>query len=79
MKKLNLMHIKDDMNMLGRNEMRDIIAGSGSCYQVCTDITAACLNGNPYGSGENGFNSYIDTCRHSTNCCFAQCRGSGSC
>lgn len=36
MKKLDLMHIKDDMNVLNRDEMRNIMAGCGGSSCSCT-------------------------------------------
>lgn len=65
---------------LGRDEMKKLMAGSGSgapCYQTCSNILSSCLGGNPNHPSQDEYPEYNNHCMWITDCCMAQCDGGG--
>lgn len=80
-KTLKMLKLKDEA--LSRNEMRSIIAGSGSggtCGSVCTGIASECFGWvvETYAPHQDAYAHYNNICYRQMDCCFASCYG-GSC
>lgn len=65
------------MQILNRNEMKHILAGSAPCYQTCTDILSACMGANDNHPSTDEYPAHNDHCMWLNNCCMAQCDGGG--
>ena len=82
-KQLSFLNVNNE-NMLSREAMKSVLAGSGGgsdpC-QVCSDITVACVQHvvDTWQPHEGSYHYYLNICENQSNCCFASCSGGGSC
>jgi len=58
--------------ILGRSEMKKIMAGSGGCMSTCQQIAAAC-----YGSALGHGNTSTSVCDRQFQCCAGMCMNFG--
>jgi hypothetical protein len=58
--------------LLGRSEMKKIMAGSGSCMDTCQNIAHACFSASAAQKGR-----YDSICRRQFQCCAGTCMNYG--
>ncbi|TVR17014.1 MAG: hypothetical protein EA391_06110 [Balneolaceae bacterium] len=61
--------------VLGREEMKNIMAGSGNACQVCTDIAAACYQYvvDTIDQADDEYSQTVEICKNQADACLSMC------